>query len=807
MWSSIAKFILNYRLYLIILVGLITVFFASKIPSLKLSYDFANVVPPDDPEMVYLKEFKGRFGEDGNVLVIGMQDSSLYKAENFRRYKYMSEEMGRIKGIKSVLSLPLLQRAVRDTENRRFALEPIFDDVPEDQAQVDSMLQVALDQKVYSQQLFNSSNGATLMLLTIEPKVLNSDDRSTLMDDVVMAGTQFEESTGIDIHYAGIPFVRAVMTTKVQAELKLFLVLSVLVTALILLFFFRSLNAVIFPMVVIGVMIVWSLGTLALFGFKITLLTGLIPPIIVVIGIPNCIYLLNKYHQEYRRHGDQLKALTSIIQRIGFVTLITNFTTAIGFLVLLSTDISILREFGIVAGINIFATFIVSIILIPGIFSYLPAPGKKQLKHLESRPLDKVLTSFDLLVHRHKYSVVVVTALILAVSVFGMMKIRSNAYMVDDIPEESDVKQDLAFFEKNFGGVMPLEIVVDTGMPKGVMNLRILQKVDAFEEFLASQPQLSPPVSMVSFLKATRQAFYNSQPQFYELPNNRDRSFILPYLQNNSSESEQLSRSFIDSTGQLMRLSVKVADIGSIRMDSLINEVIQPKIAEMFGDSEKVDVKITGTTLLFIKGNRYLIQNMRSSLLIAFVVISIVMALLFRNVRMILISIIPNLVPLCITAGIMGYFGIPLKPSTALIFSIAFGISVDDSIHFLAKYRMELFNNKFFVARALSVSLRETGASMIYTSIVLFCGFIIFAFSEFGGTVALGILTSTTLLFAMFTNLILLPSLLLIFDDGKYSAEDHPLIEHYDVFYTESEDEEIDLNLLEVGVATETRPS
>lgn len=798
MWSLIAKFILKYRLYLIICVGLVTVFFATRIPNLELSYDFANVVPSNDPDMVYLKEFKKRFGEDGNVLVIGMKDSSLYEPLNLRRYKYMSEEMSRIKGVNNVLSLPLMQRAARDSENKKFVLEPIFEDIPDNQAAVDSLLQLALDQKVYSNQLFNTENGATLMLLTIDVEILNSNRRKQLVDDILLAGSQFKDKTGIDIHYAGVPFVRAIMTTKVQSELKMFLLLSVVITALILLFFFRSFRAVLFSMIVIGVMIIWSLGSLEVLGYKITLLTGLIPPIIVVIGIPNCIYLLNKYHQEYSRHGEQMKALTAIIQRIGFVTLITNFTTAIGFLVLLSTDIAILREFGIVAGLNIFATFLVSIILIPGIFSYLPAPSRRQLKHLESRRLDKVLTSFDLLVHRHKYSVLAVTAVILVASVVGMLKIRSNAFMVDDIPEESVVKQDLAFFEKHFGGVMPLEIVIDTGTPKGVMNLRALEKIDQFEDFLASQEQLTPPVSMISFLKATRQAFYNSQPQFYALPTMRDRGFILPYLQNNS-ENAELSRAFIDSTGQLMRLSMKVADIGSIRMDSLIQGVIQPKIDEMFAENEKIEVSITGTTLLFIKGNRFLIENLRASLLIAFAVISIVMALLFRNLRMILISIIPNLVPLCITAGIMGYFGIPLKPSTALIFSIAFGISVDDSIHFLAKYRMELFNHKFFVAKALSASLRDTGASMIYTSIVLFCGFIIFAFSEFGGTVALGFLTSTTLLFAMVTNLILLPSLLLIFDNGKYKRDDAALIEHYDEFYSESEDEEIDLNLIEVG--------
>lgn len=797
MWSSLAKFILTYRLYLIITVGLTTVFFGSKIPELELSYDFANVVPPNDPDKVFLNEFKERFGEDGNVLVVGMQDSSLYQPTNLRRFKYMSEEMQRIKGVKGVLSLPLLQRAYNDSENRKFALEPIFDDIPENQAAVDSLLQVALDQKIYSRQLFNEANGATLMLLTIDVDILNSSKRNGLMDDILLAGSQFEEKTGIKLHYAGIPFVRSVMTTKVQSELKMFLILSVVVTALILLFFFRSFNAVLFSMVVIGVMIVWSLGSLAVLDYKITLLTGLIPPIIVVIGIPNCIYLLNKYHQEYYKNGDQMQALSHIIQRIGFVTLITNFTTAIGFLVLVFADIAILKEFGIVAGINIFATFIVSIILIPSIFSYLKAPSKRHLKHLESRPLDKVLTGFDLLVHRHKYSVFVITALIVGVSIFGMMKIKSVAFMVDDIPEESQVKRDLAFFERNFSGVMPLEIVIDTGNPKGIMNLRTLQKVEAFEAFLDEQKYLSPPVSIVSFLKATRQAFYNGQPQFYELPNNRDRSFILPYLQNNE-ESAALSRSFVDSTGQFMRISMKVADIGSLKMDSLIQHVIRPEVEAKFGESSKINVQLTGTTLLFIKGNEFLIQNLRSSLLIAFAVIAIIMALLFRNARMIVISIIPNLVPLCVTAGLMGYFGIPLKPSTALIFSIAFGISVDDSIHFLAKYRMELFANNFFVAKAISKSLRETGSSMIYTSIVLFFGFIIFAFSEFGGTVALGILTSTTLLFAMFTNLILLPSLLLAFDDGKYPKDEHPLIEHYDEFYTESEDEEIDLSLIEV---------
>ncbi|WP_224999266.1 RND family transporter [Cesiribacter sp. SM1] len=797
MFEFLSYFILRYRLYLLIAVALVTAFFAAQIPRLELSYDFTQVVPPEDPDMIFLQNFKDEFGEDGNILVIGMQDSSLYTPTNFRRYLYMSQEMQKVRGVQAVLSLPLLPRLERNDSLRSFEPKPIFTEVPDSQAQLDSLLQVALDQRIYSRQLINPANGATLMVLTVDMDVISSPDRQRLMDDILMVSGLFEENTGIKMHYAGVPFVRSVMSGKVQQELKLFLLLSVVVTAIILFAFFRSLKAVAFPMVVIIVMIIWSLGTLVLFGYKITLLTGLIPPIIVVIGIPNCIYLLNKYHQEFAKTGDQMKALSHIVRRIGFVTLITNFTTAIGFLVLMTTDIRVLKEFGIVAGLNILATFVVSLILIPAIFSYLPAPAPRHLKHLESRRLDRILTAFDVMVHRHRYRIMAFTAAVVAVSLAGLLQIRSNAYMVDDIPEKSDVKQDLAFFERNFGGVMPMEIVVDTGRPRGVMNLNTLRQVDSLQQFLALQKEFSPPVSLISFLKASRQAFYRGNPAFYELPTSRERAFLLPYLQNNP-DAARLSTAFIDSTGQKMRLSLKVSDIGSLRMDSLISNVVQPQVNSLFPDSLGIDVAITGTTLLFIKGNQYLIQNLKSSLLIAIVIIAMIMALLFRNGRMILISLIPNMVPLIVTAGLMGFFGVPLKPSTALIFSIAFGISVDDSIHFLAKYRQELINQRFFVAKAISVSLRETGSSMIYTSIVLFFGFVIFAFSEFGGTVALGMLTSTTLLLAMFTNLLLLPALLLAFDSGKYERDEMALIEHYDEFYVETEDEEIDVKQLKV---------
>jgi len=747
--------------------------------------------------MIQFKAFKAQFGEDGNILAIGILDSSLYTPENFYRLSMLCDELGKISGVVEVLGLPNLKRIEKDEVNKQFTIEDIFKTIPDNQHDLDSVLQIVRDQKFYAGQLFNEENGSNLILITLSKEVLNSAKRIQITDDIIFLGKEYSKKTGIDLRYAGLPFVRSIVAGRIRNEMIFFLILSIVITGIILALFFKSWDAVIIPMIIIAVVVIWAMGILALLGYKITILTGLMPPIIVVIGIPNSIYLLNKYHQEIEKYGNKIRALSVMIRKIGIVTLITNLTTAIGFGVLLFTKIVILREFGLVASISIMATFVVSMILIPAVFSYLPTPKGKRLKHLKFKFTDVFLNGVDLLVHRYKYRIFVVIGAIVAVSIYGLYQIYAVSYMVDDLPDDSEIKQDLAFFEENFSGIMPLEVVVDTGKKRGVILNRNLKKIDELEKFLGDQKNISKPVSIVSFVKASRQAFYNNNPKYYGLPSSQDQNFILRYFRSQSTNSGFLT-SFVDSTGQVMRVSLKIADIGSNKMDDLIENTIKPKIREIFEGTE-INAYATGTTLLFVKGNNFLIQNLRLSLFIAFILISAIMALLFRNLKMIIISLIPNIIPILVTAGLMGFAGIPFKPSTAITFSIAFGISVDFSIHFLAKYRQELFANNFFVPVAVSNSIKEIGASMVYTSIVLFAGFIIFAGSNFGGTIALGKLTSITLLIAMFTNLIFLPALLLAFDDGKRKIGAHPLIETFeDDFYHEDEDEEINISLLKV---------
>jgi predicted RND superfamily exporter protein len=781
MWDKIALGIIRFRLPLMIAIGLITIFMGYYASNVQMSYDFARTVPLDDPDMVFLTKFKEQFGEDGNIIAIGLQDSSLYQLDNFNRFRELNQAFKNISGVTEVLSLPRLKTIQKDTAKSKFYLSDLFPKEIKSQAELDSLLLTFRDQKFYFSQLINGKNGATRMVLFVQKEVLNSVKRLALTRSIDSVGQAFTKQTNIQLRYAGLPYVRSQVAVQVRAEMSMFLYMTAAVTGIIMFLFFRSFRAVIFSMIIIGIAVVWVMGTLALFGYKITLLSGLIAPVIITIGITNAIYLLNKYHLEFAKHRDKNAAIAAVVKKMGLATFLTNLTVAIGFLTLLSTDIIVLREFGIVAGINILTLFLISLIMIPSVFSWLPAPEPKHMKHLDFKIMGKFVKLIDTIVHHRRAWIYIGSVIIAVVSVIGILKLESVSFMVDDIPEESQIKKDLKWFEANFSGVMPMAIVVDTGKKRGVMNVKNLIKIDRFESFLDSITVMSPPLSVVSLVKASKQAFYNNKPAYYTLPSKQESGFILRYMKG-QTDNTGLFRSFVDSTFQKMRITLEIADIGSDKLDSLVTKVIEPEIKKQFADTG-ITTTVTGSTKIFIKGNNFLIANLQESLLLAFILITLSMAVLFANVRMIIISLIPNLLALMITAGIMGFFGIHLKPSTALIFSITFGISVDNSIRFLAKYRQELRTNNFFVPISITETILETGKSITYTSIVLFAGFIVFAFSQFGGTVALGVLTSTTLVISMFTNLILLPALIMTFDKPKKSTQEHLPIDDFDTSY------------------------
>ncbi len=772
MWESIARFVLKNKLVLLIALALATAFMGWHASKVQLSYDFTRAIPTDNARWISYQQFRKQFGEDGNMVVIGMQSEHLFDEKVFTDLALLATQLKNVNGVENVLSIPTAVTLVKDSVSQKLKAVNIFikDSGTQQFPHFDSSRRLFFSLPFYKNVLYNPQTNASLMAVRVNAKLMASATRSRVVKDITTVGDRFGSKHAIEMRYSGLPLIRTQVADRMKTEMKWFLVGSVLLSAFILLIFFRSLSTMFLSLAVVLIGVVWSIGTLDLLGYKITLLTVLIPPLIVVIGIPNCIYFLNKYHVSYAETNEKNAALVKMISRMGIVTLFCNIAAAIGFAVFALTRSAILKEFGAVAGINIIALFIISIILIPSVLSYLPAPKERHTRYLDNKWLLALLDKLEIWALQHRPLIYGATVIILAVSIAGLFRLKSEGFIVDDLPKTNKIYKDLRFFETNFKGVMPLEIVIDTRQKNGLRKnpLQTFGAIDSLSQYIGSLPETGKPLSIVEGLKFARQAYYDGDSSNYAPPNSFDISFLSSYLSakadtgtgNPAGNSfSKLLSSFMDSSKQKARISVNMADIGSKRLPELLQQV-QLKANHYF-DSSKYSVELTGASVTFLEGSSFIIKGLKDSILWAFGLIALCMLYLFRSLRILFCSLIPNLIPLVITAGVMGWAGVALKPSTVLVFSIALGIAIDITIRFLVNYKQEQKGSTATQEQLVIETIHSTGISIVYTSLVLVAGFIIFCFSGFGGTQALGWLTSLTLVVATFTNLILLPALLI----------------------------------------------
>lgn len=758
MWVKFAALVLRFRLWIIALILGLTVILSFYAKNIEVSYDFKKLIPANDSDNVFYENFKRQFGEDGSVMVIGIQSDHLFEKETFIQWCKLNDDVAAIDGVKRVLSFRTLVNIITDSTTGQFKLDTIIRQMPTTQAEADAIRDKILNLPFYRQLVYSKDTKTTLMAITLDTFKLNHIDRIGMVNSIQDLASKFEKEHQIETHLSGLPLIRTMYVTRISKEVVRFVILGFLVTALILLLFFRSFTAVVVPILLVAFGGIWSVAFIVIAGYKITMLTGLIPSIIIVIGVPNSIYFLNKYHYEYRLSGDKFGALRAIISKVGIASLLANSTTAIGFGVFYFSGTQILKEFGIVASLGIMCMYIISLVMVPCIFSFLPAPSRRQTKHLDNRSLDRIVAFLDRLVFHHRKQIYITTAIVLVIALGGFFKLRSVGYMVDDLPQKDKIVTDLNFFETNFGGVMPYEILIDTKKRKGIRSLETLNKVDQAQQIISTYPEFAKPISVIELLKFSKQAFYAGDSSMYALPDESEIAFMSDAIGKHSS-GEQLLRAMIDSNQRVIRISAQMADVGSNKI-KVINNSLQHQLDSIF-PKEKYDVNITGTSFIFLKGNEYMESSLVDSLILAFILITLIMIYLFRTWQMVLISIIPNLIPIIITIGLMGYLDIRLKPSTILIFSIAYGLSSDFTIYFLNRYRHEFKQHNNTISKIISNTMRETGVSMLYTAIVLFFGFIIYTVSSFGGTISMGILISFTLIVAVISNLLFLPSLLL----------------------------------------------
>lgn len=789
MWESLARLVLKFRLPLLLLLLAATAFMAYHASKVKLSYDFNSSIPTDNPKYIANLNFRKQFGDDGNLLVVGVQTDSLFKKNIFDGYIALGDSLKKIAGVDDVLSIPKAINLVRDSITEKPRAVPLF---PNDsQTGIDSGKAAFLGLPFYKGLLYNAETHTWLMAVRVNKDVMNSARRIITVNAIIKEVRAFGTSYGLDMHLSGLPLIRTVMAQKVSRETTWFLLGSVILSAIILLIFFRSIGTMLLSLGVVIVGVIFSLGTMDLLDYKITLLNALTPTLMVVIGIPNCIYFLNKYHTAYRDTGNKHEALVLMAGRMGVVTLFCNITAAIGFGVFALTRSAILNQFGVVAGINIMALFFISFILIPVVLSYLPSPKEKHTRYLENKWLAALLRRLETWTLHHQKTIYGVTFVLLVLAVAGMFRLRSEGFIVDDLPQKDPIYKDLKFFEHHFKGVMPLEIIVDTKRKNGlrINRLQILDSVNSLSQYIASQPEMARPLSLVEGLKFARQSYYGGDSAQYDVPNSLDLPFLASYLEGGKGDSSakagdtskkaakgagnlnQLLKSFVDKDQERLRISVNMADVGSARLPFILDD-LEKKTHQMF-DTSRYHVELTGTSVTYLEGSSFIIKGLKDSIQWAFVLIAICMLLLFRSVRILLCSLIPNVIPLIITAGIMGWAGVRLKPSTVIIFSIALGIAIDITIRFLVNYKQEFSGpdgKRVDAERTVIDTINKTGISILYTSLVLIAGFVIFCFSDFGGIFALGWLTSLTLVIATVTNLVFLPALLITLTKGRKVA-------------------------------------
>ena len=762
LWKNLAKVILSNRFLILLTIISITFCFSTQWQHIKFTFTEANLLPDNHPDNIEYENFKKQFGEEGNLLLISVKDSSIFSEKKFNSWNLFSQKLLDLEEIKSLLSTSNLKVLKKNDEKKKFEFISI---IPNSNLSNEQILQfkekLIYNLPFYKNLIYSESGKAIRTIAYMDSKIVNTKARKTFITDkFIPLIRSFESENNIDLKVSGMPYVRTLNAQNIIDEIGLFVLSAMFITSLIFFLFFRSVRATLISLLVVSIGVMWSFGTLGLLNYEITVLTALIPPLIIVIGIPNCIFFINKYQQEVLKTEDKYKSLETMITKIGYATLITNLTTAFGFATFILTNSKVLREFGIVASINIIGLFLISLLLIPIIYSFLKISNSKHIKQLENKNINKFIDWMENNVKHNRNNIYIISMFFFTISILGINKMKISASLIEDMPKQSNFFKDIQYYDEEFSGVVPIEILINTNRKNGMRSLSTLKKINKLHEEILNYSELSSPLSILNVYKYSKQAYYNGNPDYFKLPTSQENRFISQYLMN-SSENSNLFKNYIDNTMQYGRITTFMKDIKTDRIEKIKNE-LRVNINKIFPPN-KFNVILTGKSLLFIKGTKYLIKNLFLSLSLAILLISFFMALMFRSFKMIVISLIPNLLPLILTAGLMGFFSIPLKASTILVFSIAFGISVDFTIHFLAKYRLESIRNKKLTSIVYQ-ALRETGLSMFYSGIVLFFGFAIFMISNFGGTVALGGLVSATLLFSMLSNLLLLPSLLISFN-------------------------------------------
>jgi len=730
----ISKKILEYSRTILIVLFVITSFFAyiAFFSEQKIVTDFSleQLFPDKDPAKDLYEQLLRDFPKEESNLFIVYECPNCLDQDFLDELNIVSDDLSFIEGVENVQSV----------------LSFIDDDFEDyDEKEWNIKAKEVIDNPVLSNIFVAKDGRIGTIVVKLENHISDHENRKIVLTEVY----KVLNNSSMEYYLAGIPFIRTEYVEFVMSERDIFIPIAFIVSAIVLFYVFRQIRCVLLSLLAIGVTLIWISGIMAISNISINVISYLTFNLLTIIGVSDCIHILIKYHESLKEGLNKEKAIYQVIKEIGYALFLTSFTTAVGFFSLCLTNIKIIREFGFLVGLGVILMFVVTIVLLPIILSFINQPSKKHIRRLVKGGRLQLAESINYWIFNYPKQILLSTLLIIVISIYGILHVSNNSSVFDDFRPGNKIYESIKFVDNNLGGVFPIEIIIETDRENGLIDPDLLNAIEEFQDSVKQIYTIGSVKSVVDIVKVVNNELNGS----YEIPFSYDE--INSYL----SFEEDAFRGFLLPELNKGRITCR-AIAGKTDEAEYTKKRIHYYANSILPDDCKIS--ITGSIIVMLKSNKYMVKNLMTSFIVASIVIFFSMMFLFGSKRLALLSILPNLIPLMFAGGVMGVFNIVLRPSTAMTFSIALGIAVDDTIHFLARFRQEYMRNKGNYNLAITKTLLTTGKAIISTTIVISLGFIVLLFSQYVPNFEFGLLGTIILIVALGGSLILLPVLIIL---------------------------------------------
>ncbi len=725
----------------LLVVSLIAVSFVRQ---LEFDFDFEKFFPANDDSSDFYKDYRKAFESDNDFVLIGLENKNGVFDQSFLKdIEKLVTEIEKIENVEQVLAITNARDFKKAPGTGQIYDYPILHINKPERYTRDSISIAAND-------LFRGtivSKDLTSTALWIKhTQQISKEKCDNLSNDLhrVLDGFTFDKT-----HIMGRSVGQKIYVEMMQNEMMIFMGLSFILVIAFLFIAFRSGWGILIPIFVMTLAIIWNLAIIKLLGQKIDSMLTILPTIIFVVGMSDIVHFLTRYLAELRNGNDKLSAIKITIREVGLATLLTSLTTALGFLTLVSSPILPISNFGLYTAAGVIIAFILTFSMLPSTLVLVHKPKVNALKKRDYwKPKLAYLFLYSL---RNRKTILWLSLITFVLSGWAISTIRANNYLLQGLNENHPLKQEMRFFEKNYSGARPLEVAVIFKPDTDPFSTKTMRELALLEDHLKHNYGLNAITSFHSILKKTDEVVSSKKPGFEDSEKRIKKAYI--YLLN----EREIIQKFYNSEKNMARIYGQTDDLGRqyyISKGEDLEHFMQTELK-----NANFNIKLTGTAQLIDRSNEILSSSMLKGLALAFLMIAILFGFLFKSWSMLVISLIPNILPLVMIGGVMGVSGIEFKVSNAIIFTIIFGIAVDDTIHFLSKFRMEIRKGRSMIY-AMKRTFLTSGKAIIVTSLILIAGFLTLVFSDFQGTFYIGLLISLSLVFAVVADLLLLPVLI-----------------------------------------------